>query len=46
MALMRDIKDRAFMLAGVAHNMITFSMIIGAPATPTSDPKKYKKENH
>jgi hypothetical protein len=43
-ALMRDIKDRAFMLAGVAHNMITFSGIVGAPATPISDPKKYKKE--
>jgi hypothetical protein len=29
--LMRDIKDRAFMFAGAAHNLITFSRIIGAP---------------
>jgi hypothetical protein len=43
-ALMRDIKDRAFMLAGVAHNMITFSGIIGAPATPINDPKEFKKK--
>jgi hypothetical protein len=43
-ALMRDIKDRAFLLAGVAHNMITFSGVIGAPATPINDPKDYKKK--
>jgi len=43
-ALMRDIKDRAFMLSGVAHNMITFSALIGAPATPVSDENEYKKQ--
>jgi len=43
-ALMRDIKDRTFMLAGVAHNMITFSGIIGAPATTLTDPMEYKKQ--
>lgn len=44
-ALMRDIKDRAFVLAGLAHNMITFSGIMGAPATPVSDAKEYKKQS-
>ena len=44
-ALMRDIKDRTFMLSGVAHNLITFSGIIGAPATPQPDPKQYKKQS-
>jgi hypothetical protein len=43
-ALMRDIKDRAFMLAGVAHNMIAFSGIIGAPRAVLSDPHEYKKQ--
>ena len=43
-ALMRDIKDRAFMLAGVAHNMIAFSEIIGAPRTVLSDPHEFKKQ--
>jgi len=44
-ALMRDIKDRAFMLAGVARNMVTFSGIIGAPASCVTDPKEYKKQS-
>ncbi len=44
-ALMRDIKDRVFMLAGVAHNMITFSGIIGAPRTPLSNSKEYSKQS-
>ena len=44
-ALMRDIKDSIFMVAGVAHNTITFSGIIGAPATPLTDPKEYKKQS-
>jgi hypothetical protein len=43
-ALMRDIKDRAFMLAGVAHNMVTFSGMIGATGTPVTDPNEYKKQ--
>ena len=29
-SLMRDLKDRAFLLAGVAHNITTFPTIIGA----------------
>ena len=44
-ALMRDIKDRAFMLAGIARNMITFSGIIGAPPVSVVDPKEYKKQS-
>ena len=44
-ALMRDIKDRTFMLAGVAHNMTTFPRVIGAPATSLKDPKEYKRQS-
>lgn len=33
-SLMRDIKDRAFSLAGVAHNITTFPTIIGAVESP------------
>jgi hypothetical protein len=42
-ALMRDVKDRLFMLAGVANNLITFSGIIGAPDVPASNPE-YKRK--
>jgi hypothetical protein len=42
-ALMRDIKDRAFMLAGVAQNRIKLTAIIGAVDNPTADREEYKK---
>lgn len=44
-ALMRDIKDRSFLLAGVARNLITFPGIIGAPASPVKDGADYKKKS-
>ena len=44
-ALMRDIKDRAFMLAGVARNLVTFAEVIGAPPTPIKDAAEYKKQS-
>jgi hypothetical protein len=44
-ALMRDIKDRTFMLAGVAHNMITLPGTIGTPSTSIPDPLQHKKES-
>ena len=44
-ALMRDIKDRAFMLAGVARNLVTFAEIIGAPLGPVTDPAEYKRQS-
>jgi hypothetical protein len=42
-ALMRDMKDRAFMLAGVAHNWLKLAAVIGAIDNPTADPEEYKK---
>lgn len=42
-ALMRDIKDRTFMLAGVAHNIITFAGVFGTPSTAIPDAVKHKK---
>ncbi len=44
-SLMRDIKDRAFLLAGVAHGITTFPTIIGAPeiSSPT-DRNEYGKK--
>lgn len=43
-SLMRDVKDRTFMLTGVAHNFITFQQLIGAPDRRPADPKEYKKK--
>jgi len=45
-SLMRDIKDRAFMLAGVAHNFATFPQIIGAIQLPSpADRDEYGKKS-
>jgi hypothetical protein len=43
-SLMRDIKDRAFLLAGVARNISTFPKILGAPAVPPVDWSNYNKQ--
>jgi hypothetical protein len=43
-ALMRDIKDRAFLFAGVARNITTFEKILGLPVTQPSDPDANFKE--
>jgi hypothetical protein len=40
-ALMRDIKDRAFLFAGVARNITTLERILGLPVR---DPSAYDKE--
>jgi hypothetical protein len=42
-ALMRDIKDRALLYAGVARNITTFVKVLGLPATQASDPSYGKK---
>jgi hypothetical protein len=42
-ASLRDIKDRAFSIAGIAHNVATFSNVIGATATPVTDPTYAKQ---
>lgn len=42
-SLIRDVKDRAFLIAAVAHNWCTFSKGMGAIAQPTSDPEYEKK---
>jgi hypothetical protein len=41
-ALIRDIRDRAFMMSATAHNMVTIAAVVGAVQIPTSDPK-YKE---
>lgn len=43
-ALMRDIKDRALLIAGVARNLTTFPQILGATGAPTIDGKNYRKQ--
>jgi hypothetical protein len=43
-ALMRDIKDRALLIAGVARNLTTFPKILGAPAAPSIAGKEYSKQ--
>ncbi len=43
-ALMRDLKDRTFLLAGVARNLTTFPGVIGAPQVKPEDAKEYKKQ--
>jgi hypothetical protein len=43
-ALMRDIKDRALLISGVARNLTTFPKILGAPAAPSIDGKDYSKQ--
>jgi hypothetical protein len=43
-ALMRDIKDRALLMAGVAHNITTFERILGLPVSDPSNPDSYDKE--
>jgi len=45
-SLMRDLKDRAFLLAGVAHNITTFPTIVGAVELPSSaDRNEYGKRS-
>ena len=45
-ALMRDIKDRALMLAGIAHNIATFPQIMGAvELPPPTDRHEYGKKS-
>jgi hypothetical protein len=45
-SLMRDLKDRAFLLAGVAHNITTFPTIIGAVKLPSpADRNEYGKKS-
>jgi hypothetical protein len=43
-ALMRDIKDRALLMAGVARNITTFERILGLPVSDPSKPDAYGKE--
>jgi hypothetical protein len=43
-SLLRDIKDRTFLLAGVAHNMTTFPDIMGE-LPPLSDKREWKKKS-
>jgi hypothetical protein len=43
-ALMRDVKDRAFLFAGVAHNITTFGKILGLPAKQPTNSATYSKE--
>jgi hypothetical protein len=43
-ALMRDIKDRAFLMAGVARNITTFEKVLGLPVSDPSKPASYGKE--
>jgi hypothetical protein len=45
-ALMRDIKDRALLFAGVARNITTFGKILGLPGIPPSDPAYSRKATH
>jgi hypothetical protein len=42
-SLLRDIKDRAFLLAAVAHNMATFPTIMGSIPV-TADKRDWKKK--
>ena len=37
-ASLRDVKDRAFSIAGIAHNRATFSNVMGAAPIPSTDP--------
>ncbi len=43
-ALMRDIKDRAFLFAGVAHNITTVEKTLGLPVRQTSNRDAYGNE--
>jgi len=43
-ALMRDIKDRALLMAAIARNMATFPEILGATAAPVAEGGDYGKE--
>lgn len=43
-ALMRDVKDRALLFAGVARNITTFGKIFGLPVSPTSEADRCGKE--
>src|SRR5579872_5354695 len=43
-ALMRDVKDRAFLIAGVAHNITTLIRVLGLPVGQPFDPATYGKQ--
>src|ERR1035441_5161548 len=43
-SLLRDIKDRTFLLAGVAHNMTTFPDSMGE-LPPLSDKREWKRKS-
>jgi len=43
-ALMRDIKDRAILTAGVVHNMTSFPQILGTVDSTYADPDEFLKK--
>jgi len=44
-ALLRDLKDRLFLLAGVVHNMTTFPRILGITDTSIANTEEWKKQS-